>query len=91
MGASLHTRPDRNVNEFRALCLIDGKLAMADSKGKVEFGDFINELLNAGASEALYLDMGFGWNYSWYRDENGNAVNIHPESTVGTNWIAFYK
>lgn len=86
-----HTRPDNNINEFRALCLINGNLAIADSKEKVKFGDFINELHRAGATEALYLDMGEGWNYSWYRDDSGNCVNIHPESTIGTNWITFYK
>lgn len=86
-----HTRPDGNVNGFRALCLINGNLAIADSKGMTKFGDFINDLQKAGASEALYLDMGTGWNYSWYRDDYGNPIDIHPESTIGTNWITFYK
>ena len=86
-----HTRPDDNVNEFRALCLINGNLAIADSKGFVEFGNFINDLQKAGATEALYLDMGPGWNYSWYRDDYGNPADIHPKSSIGTNWISFYK
>lgn len=86
-----HTRPADNVNEFRALCLIDGQLAIADSKGNVAFGDFIADLLKSGATEALYLDMGPGWDYSWYRSPDGHPVDIHPESTVGTNWIAFYR
>ena len=87
-----HTRPDHNSNEFRALCLIDNKLAFVDSKGIVKFGDFIQDLMNAGATEALYLDMGYGWNYSWYRDENGKPVEIHSQPTkYATNWITFYK
>ena len=86
-----HTRPNDNVNKFRALCLIKGRLAITDSKSKVKFGNFINDLQKAGATEALYLDMGPGWNYSWFRDDYGNPVNIHPESTIGTNWIVFYK
>lgn len=86
-----HTRHDDNVNEFRALCLVNGKLAIADSKGSVKFGDFINDLQKAGATEALYLDMGSGWNYSWYRNNSGYPVNIHPESEIGTNWITFYN
>ncbi len=87
-----HTRPDSNKNEFRALCLIDGKIAVIDSKGNVQFGDFINNLLKVGVTEALYLDMGPGWNYSWYRDENGNPIEIHEyPSNYATNWIAFYK
>ena len=87
-----HTRPDNNSNEFRALCLINGKLAIVDSRGYVKFGDFISELKKAGASEALYLDMGPGWNYSWYRDENGKPIEIHSLPTQhATNWITFYK
>lgn len=85
-----HTRPDDNISEFRALCLINGNLVIADSKGYVKFGDFINNLLHAGATEALYLDMG-GWDYSWYRDEHGEPVDIHPEMSGQTNWITFYK
>lgn len=87
-----HTRSDSNSNEFRALCLIDDKVCVADSKGSVTFRDFIDNLLAAGATEALYLDMGPGWNYSWYRDESGQPVEIHPSPTeYATNWITFYR
>lgn len=87
-----HTRPDTNVNEFRALCLIDGKVAVADAMGKYSFGEFINNLLKAGATEALYLDMGRGWNYSCYRDIDDNSIEIHPiPIKFTTNWITFYR
>lgn len=87
-----HTRSNRNSNEFRALCLIAGKLAVVDSKGVVKFGDFIRDLKKAGVTEALYLDMGPGWNYSWYRDEKGNPIEIHSLPTkYATNWITFYR
>lgn len=87
-----HTRPDGNTNEFRALCLINGNVAVADSKGNVKFGTFIQDLVKAGATEAIYLDMGPGWNYSWYRDANGKPVEIHSIPTkYATNWITFYK
>lgn len=87
-----HTRPASNTNEFRALCLIGGKLAIADSNGIVKFGNFIKNLQQVGATEALYLDMGPGWNYSWYRDANGNPIEIHANPTkYATNWITFYK
>ena len=55
-----YTRPASNTNEFRVLCMIDGKLAIADSKGNMKFGDFIKTLLQVGAAEALYLDMEAG-------------------------------
>ena len=87
-----HTRAADNTNEFRALCLIGGRVAIADSNGYMPFGDFIDNILKAGATEALYLDMGPGWNYSWYRDENGTLVELHPSPTkYATNWITFYK
>lgn len=87
-----HTRPDNNTNEFRALCLIDGTVAISDSKGSVQFGDFIDNLISAGVVEALYLDMGIGWNYSWYRNEDGDLTEIHNTPTeYASNWITFYK
>jgi len=87
-----YTRKASNANEFRTLCLIDGKLAIADSQGVMKFGDFINNLLKSGATEALYLDMGPGWNYSWYRDASDNPIEIHPVPTkYATNWITFYR
>ena len=48
-------------------------------------------------SHALYLDMGRGWNYAWFRDEDGKVKEIFPESKLApsykyrTNWITFYK
>lgn len=87
-----HKRASANANEFRAICLMDGKVVIADSRGRVKFGDFIKSLQQAGATEALYLDMGPGWNYSWYRDADGKPVEIHPHPTkYATNWITFYR
>lgn len=93
-GIVKHTRPDSNANKFRALCLINDRLAIADSKDAIKFGDFIANLLKGGATEAIYLDMGVGWNYSWYRNENGDVCEIHPVAVAtkyATNWVTFYK
>ena len=64
-------RKDANKNEFRALCELSGKLCVIESKGVSSFGDFSQALLDEGVAEAIYLDMGPGWNYSWYRDDSG--------------------
>ncbi len=86
-----HTRKSDNSNEFRALCEIGGRLAVVDTKGAMAFGKFISRLLSIGATEAIYLDMGTGWNYSWYRDATGAAVETHHVKTkYATNWITFY-
>ena len=67
------TRPLGNKNVFRALCLDkENQLALYESLGIVTFGNFINALLSQGVKEALYTDMGQGWNYCFYR-LNANA------------------
>ncbi|MCM1316736.1 MAG: YdcF family protein [Bacteroides sp.] len=61
------TRPLGNKNVFRALCLDSkGELALYESQGIVTFGNFIDALLSQDVKEALYTDMGQGWNYCFY-------------------------
>lgn len=85
-------RKDGNVNTFRALCELDGKLCIIESLNDVKFGDFKSSLLKAGVSEALYLDMGNGWNYAWYRPDEATIVELHHKvHDYCTNWITFYK
>ena len=88
------TRPDNNINQFRALCLTnDGRLCIADATEAMSFGDFIQLLLSAGMYDALYMDMGPGWNYSWYREYADSAATyIHSQSlSSATNWLVFHK
>ena len=86
------TRKDGNVNTFRALCELDGKLCIIESLHDEKFGDFKESLLATGVSEALYLDMGNGWNYAWYRINETEIVGLHPKvHDYCTNWITFYK
>lgn len=62
------TRPLGNRNVFRALCLdSDSQLALYESQGSITFGNFIDALHSQGVKEALYTDMGQGWNYCFYR------------------------
>ena len=87
-----YTRKDSNKNEFRALCNLNDTLCVIDSNGIIAFGDFVSQLLEIGVTEALYLDMGPGWNYSWWRDSLDNAIDIHHKRIpYTTNWITFYK
>lgn len=85
-------RKDGNVNTFRALCELERKLCIVESLNDVKFGDFKSSLLEIGVSEAIYLDMGSGWNYSWYRLDDTTVVGLHPKvHDYCTNWITFYK
>lgn len=69
------TRPAENQNVFRALCLdADGELAIYESQRNITFGNFIDALLSQGVKEALYTDMGPGWNYCFYR------INLNEKS-----------
>ena len=87
------TRRLEDINLYRALCQVDGRLCVVDSRDPISFGSFIQLLLEAGATEALYTDMGEGWNYSWYRDKpRGNATYIHSSYNVdATNWLVFFE
>lgn len=68
------TRPLGNRNVFRALCLdSDNQLTLYESQGIVTFGNFIDALLHVGVIEALYTDMGQGWNYCFYRVNANDA------------------
>ena len=83
---------DTSVNEYRCLCEKNGKLCIADSRASQSFGVFRDALLAYGVKYALYLDMGPGWNYSWWRDSLGVDNEIHKTKIpYTTNWITFYK
>lgn len=77
------TRPLGNKNVFRSLCLdSDGTMAFYESEGNITFGNFIDALLSQSVKEALYTDMGQGWNYCFYRTNNTDASPhyIHSQS-----------
>ncbi len=84
-------------NIYRALCEKDGKLCIVESKKAVTYEAFVKYLCDYKVTHALYLDMGRGWNYAWYRDKKGTVVVLHQESKMApnykyrTNWITFYK
>ncbi|MDE7080355.1 MAG: hypothetical protein K2O78_01685 [Muribaculaceae bacterium] len=77
------TRKLGDKNVFRALCLDSrGELAVYESQEKVTFGKFIDALLSQGVKEALYTDMGYGWNYCFYRPGKvgDTPIYLHAKS-----------
>lgn len=79
-------------NFYRALCELDGKLCIIESKTVIPMQDFITELYDLGVTNAIYLDMG-RWRHCWYRQSEGDSVTylhniIHDNYT---NWLTFYK
>ena len=84
-------------NVYRALCERNGKLCVIQSRKTMEYEFFIKCLQAYGVTHALYLDMGAGWNYAWYRDTKDGLKELFPESKKSsnykyrTNWITLYK
>lgn len=81
-----------SINMYRVLAEHKGKLCIIDAEYNMSYGTFINKLSKANVSNALYLDMGEGWNYSYYRDNNAQSHYIHTKKIpYTTNWLVFKK
>lgn len=66
------------------------RLCIVESVNRVSFDDFIAELKKAGVTDAIYMDMGSGWNHAYYRDKKGFLTIIHKKRhDYCTNWIVF--
>lgn len=90
--AKKQAQKQTSKNEYRVLAEHNGKLCIIDSNGITAYPDFVANLLKSGVKHALYLDMGAGWNYSYYRDNNGKVTYIHTQRIKNTtNWIVFRK
>lgn len=93
-GESIRPLWRDGMNQYRALCEKDGRLCIVDSSDKVSYEDFVALLEAFAPTHALYMDMGAGWNHSWWRDAGGKVHEIHPvaeKSRYCTNWITFYR
>ena len=94
------------LNEFKHTNIADNHICNGEMKKgyrcKANTGGFVWgkgkwKFMRKADYHALYLDMGRGWNYAWYRDKDGKVKDIFPESKLApsykyrTNWITFYK
>lgn len=79
---------------YRALCeMQSGDFCVVMSKMKQTFGDFLKSLKEEiHAKNAIYMDMGPGWNHSWYLGDDKKHHIIFPYSKFSqyqTNWLIF--
>lgn len=82
--------PANEYRCFRVLAELDGKLCVIDSQKQIDFHDFAASVQALGVTHALYLDMGSGWNYSWYRDNNKSTKTlIGLPWPFSHNWLVF--
>ena len=86
-----------NVNRPRARCYrtlaeLNGNLCIIDSVNMLHFEEFMEELHRLGVTNALYMDMGAGWNYSWLRETSGRVITLFGLPVPWShNWIVFRK
>lgn len=90
-----HTRATRYPTKetwYRLVAELDGRLCIVESRHSVSYGTFLRLVEPLHLTNAIYVDMGRGWNYSWYRDQQGETHFIHDaQIPYTTNWITFYK
>ncbi len=80
------------VRCYRTLAELNGHVCIIDSVHMILFDDFMEELHRLGVQNALYMDMGAGWNHSWYRAASGRAVTLFALPVPWShNWIVFKK
>lgn len=77
-------------NIYRSACaMADGTFAVIQSLEPLPLGQYISALIALGATDALYLDMGRGWNYGWYRPTTTSAPTLlfDYRTPFQTNWL----
>lgn len=77
---------------FRTMTVLNGRLCIIDNKKQMYLEDFRNEVIKLGVKDAIYMDMGSGWNYSWIRNTEGKIRNMfNIPVPYSQNWIVFKK
>lgn len=78
------------VRSYRVIAEINGNLCIIDSIEMMHFEDFLSALKELNVTNALYMDMGAGWNYSWYRKSTGRVKTLFGLKVPWShNWVVF--
>lgn len=85
-------QPLERVEHFRSLCQKGERYYVIANREMMAYQDYLQALLDAGVENALYMDMGAGWNHSFYRDAEGKVHILHPKGhKYPTNWLVVRK
>ena len=77
---------------YRALAELNGSVCIIDSVNVLRPNEFLAELRRLGVRNALYMDMGPGWNYSWFRNASNQVVTLFGIQVPWShNWVIFRK
>lgn len=80
------------VRSYRVIAEMNGNLCIIDSIEMMHFDDFLAKLKDLNVTNALYMDMGAGWNYSWYRKTNSAVKTLFGLKVPWShNWVVFRK
>lgn len=78
------------VRSYRVIAELNGELCIVDSIKMMPFNDFLEKLNELHITNALYMDMGAGWNYSWYRKNTGGVKTLFGLKVPWShNWTVF--
>ncbi|MCQ2191276.1 MAG: hypothetical protein MJZ23_00250 [Paludibacteraceae bacterium] len=79
-----------HIAYYRVLCEKDDTLFFFESTIAMPLWRFLLELEQMHVSNALYMEMGKDWDYTWWRNANGSTTVQHP-LVNGSNWLIFKK
>lgn len=85
-------QPLERIEHFRSLCVKQNRVYVIANSEAVSYQEYLDSLVAYGVENALYMDMGAGWNHSFYRDASGQLHILHPKThSYPTNWLVVYK
>lgn len=91
-GRSVMNFDRPRARSYRTLAELNGNICIIDSVKMMHFTDFMEELQKLGVTNAIYMDMGAGWNYSWLRQASGKTLQLFGFPVPWShNWVIFRK
>lgn len=85
-------QPLQRSEHFRSICQKGDHYMVIANQDEMPYSEYLDLLLAYGVENALYMDMGSGWNHSFYRDADNQLHVLHPKThTYPTNWIVIYR
>ena len=87
-----YIQPMDRKEHFRSLCQKGNRFYVIANREEISYQEYLNILIRFGVENALYMDMGTGWNHSFYRDADNQLHILHPKThSYPTNWLVVYK
>lgn len=85
-------KPRTDIEYYRALAQMpNSSLCIVQSAQEMNLTEFIGALCAIGVKSAIYLDMGAGWNYGWFRTAPGAEPRllfpVARKTRYQTNWL----